>query len=213
MLNIYKPFQRRYRPRRLRLFYSCFRITTETRVLDLGGSLYFWDLARAEGFPVPRVTVVNIRPSPEKLPREVDWFLGDARSTGLRDFSFDIVFSNSLVEHLVNWDSQVLFAGEVKRLAPSYFIQTPNKWFLVEPHFVTPFTHFLPMLVRRGLGPRATLWGWTSGATRKQYEEQLREIRLLSQREMCTLFPDAQIVPERWMGMVKSIVAIKDGLR
>lgn len=210
-LNVYAPFQRRFRPRRLRLFYSSFAVRRKTRILDLGGGLYFWELAQSEGFPVPQVTVLNIRPGPARLMPEVQWVLGDARSTGLEGGSFDIVFSNSLVEHLVDRDSQLQFANEVKRLAPRYFVQTPNKWFFMEPHFVTPFVHWLPTRVRRSLGPRATVWGWTSGASREEYEEQLRQIRLLGVGEMRKLFPDARLVGERWMGMLKSIVAIKGG--
>jgi Methyltransferase domain len=207
--SIYGPFQRRFRPRRLRLFYSTFAITTETRLLDLGGGLYFWELARNEGFPVPQVTVLNIRPGPAQLPPQIKWVVGDAKRTNLEDFSFDIVFSNSLVEHLVDWDSQVQFATEVRRLAHNYFVQTPNKWFFVEPHFVTPFTHWLPMPVRRKLGPRATLWGWSSGATHKQYEAQLREIRLLSTDEMRALFPDSELISERFFRFTKSIIAVR----
>lgn len=173
--------------------------------------MYFWELARSEGFPLPQVTVLNVRPKPERLIPEVKWILGDARNTGLEGFSFDIVFSNSLVEHLKNWDSQVQFANEVKRLAPNYFVQTPNKWFFVEPHFVTPFVHWMPMFVRRLLGPRATLWGWTSGVSREEYQARLREIRLLGTDEMHALFSEARLVDERWMGMSKSIVAIKGG--
>lgn len=210
MDKIYETIWRRYRPRRLRLFYSSFKITEQTRVLDLGGGVYFWELARSEGLPVPQVTVFNIRPGPAKLLPEVKWLQGDARSTGLGESSFDVVFSNSLVEHLFDWNSQVRFASEVKRLAPNYFVQTPNKWFFVEPHFVTPFIHWVPASVRRVLGPRATLWGWVDGATRVRYNQMLREIRLLGVREMHTLFPDARIVGEKWMGMTKSIVAIKN---
>jgi hypothetical protein len=140
---------------------------------------------------------------------EVRWLTGDARNTGLEGFSFDIVFSNSLVEHLVDWHSQIRFAGEVKRLARNYFVQTPNKWFFVEPHFVTPFVHWLPTSLQRRLGPRATLWGWFTGATRQQYEQQLDELRLLGPREMRALFPDSNFVSERFMGMVKSIVAVR----
>lgn len=207
--NIHEPFLRRFRPRRLRLFYSSFTIAKETKVLDLGGGLFFWELAKNEGLAVPHVTVLNIRPGPSRLPPEVNWVLGDAKETGFRDSSFDIVFSNSLVEHLGDWGSQLRFANEVRRLAPNYFIQTPSKWFFVEPHFVTPFAHWMPASLRRCLGPRATVWGWTSGATRGLYNEMLREIRLLGIGEMRELFPEAKLVGERWMGMVKSIVAIK----
>jgi hypothetical protein len=209
--NIYEPFQRRFRPRRLRLFYSSFAITKRTKVLDLGGSQYFWKLAKSEGRPVPQVTVLNIRPSPKQLLCEINWVVGDAKNTGLGDCSFDVVFSNSLIEHLAAWDAQIEFAKEVRRLAPNYFVQTPNKFFFLEPHFVTPFVHWLPTSLRLRLGPRFTAWGWTSKATQEQYEQQLKEIRLLGTGEMTQLFPEAELVAERWMGMVKSIVAIRKG--
>src|SRR5260221_4612910 len=149
MRNIYEPFQRHFRPKRLRLFYSCFRITEETRVVDLGGGLYFWELAKSEGLPVPQVTVLNVRPGPTQLLPQVSWLIGDARNTGLDDFSFDIVFSNSLVEHLGDTGSRAQFALEVRRLAPNYFVQTPDRRFPVEPHFIAPFVHWLPDGVRR----------------------------------------------------------------
>lgn len=211
MRSIYEPFQRRFRPRRLRLFYSKFKITRETRVLDLGGGLFFWELAKREELPQPQVTILNIRPQSEELPPGIVWVCGNATRACFPDSSFDVVFSNSLVEHLGSWGAQVQFAEEVRRLARSYFIQTPNKWFFVEPHFVTPFTHWLPMAVRRKLGPRATVWGWMNKATRSQYENQLSEIRLLGLNDMRTLFPEARLIIEPWMGMAKSIVAIGEG--
>lgn len=211
MTNIHEPFLQHFRPRRLRFFYSSFKITEETRVLDLGGGLYFWDLARAEGLPVPQITVLNIGQGPAQLPPEVKWVLGDARNTQFESNSFDIVFSNSLIEHLFDWNSQVCMANEVKRLAPAYFVQTPNRSFFVEPHFITPFIHWLPVPVRRSLGPRATVWGWTNGAKRQRYYDMLKEIRLLNMREMMQLFPDARLIRERWLGMVKSIVVVKGG--
>lgn len=211
MRSIYETFQQHFRPGRLRLFYSSFQVTRRTRVLDLGGSVYFWELAKNENLPVPQVTVLNIHPGPSGLPSQINWLVGDARETSLKNLSFDIVFSNSLIEHLGNLESQTKCANEVRRLAPSYFIQTPSKWFFMEPHFLTPFTHWLPNPVRRRLGPRATLWGWRTRATRPEYEARLEEIRLLDIGEMRELFPDARVVGERWMGTVKSIVAIRGG--
>ena len=54
-------------------------------------------------------------------------------------------------------------AAEVRRLAPVYWVQTPNFWFPMEPHFLTPAWHWLPvdlrvaMLRRRALGLAGTV--------------------------------------------------------
>src|SRR6266436_4937588 len=209
MRSIYEPFQRHFRPKRLRLFYSCFRITEETRVLDLGGGLYFWELAKSEGFPVPQVTVLNIRPGPAQLLPEVRWLIGDARSTGLESFSFDIVFSNSLVEHLGDAPSQAQFALEVRRLAPDYFVQTPDRRFPIEPHFIAPFLHWFPKGIRRRSIRNFSLWGLTHRPSGAKCAELVREIRLLSGPEMKGLFPDGRLLVERFLGMPKSVIACR----
>lgn len=67
--RVYSALFRYFRPRRLRLFYRLFGVHGGTRILDLGGGRYFWELASAEGLPVPRVTVVNVD-APAERPAE-----------------------------------------------------------------------------------------------------------------------------------------------
>jgi methyltransferase family protein len=209
MRNIYEPFQRRFRPQRLRLFYSCFRITEATNILDLGGSLYFWELAKNEGLPVPQVTVLNVRPGPTQLLPQVRWLIGDARNTAFQDNSFDIVFSNSLIEHLENWESQLRFANETRRLAPNYFVQTPDKRFPIEPHFVTPFVHWLPKRVRAKVLRNGTLWGLIQRPAQDMCQKLAREISLLGPKQMRCLFPDSKMISERFVGVPKSLVVFR----
>jgi SAM-dependent methyltransferase len=207
--NIYEPFQRRFRPRRLRLFYSLLDISPKTRVLDLGGGAFFWDLALSEGLPLPQVTVLNTRPAGSQARNYLTWVLGDARYTNFGDQSFDVVFSNSLIEHLGDWDSQMQFANEVRRLAPRYFVQTPDRHFPVEPHLVTPFIHWLPKSMQRPMIRNFTVWGLLKRPSQSYCEVLWKELALLSAKQMMILFPDSRFVIERFLTLPKSIIAIR----
>jgi hypothetical protein len=208
LANVYEPFGRWFKPRRVRLFYDIFAITKETKVLDLGGGPVFWKLAHTLGLPLPRVTVLNIRPV-GRLPSPLTSVIGDAKAAPFDNFSFDIAFSNSLIEHLVDWESQRRFAAEVARLARSYFVQTPDKLFPVEPHYVTPLIHWFPVEARRRLIRNFSVWGMATRPSQEYVDQVVAEIRLLGKSEMVKLFPEAEIKSERFLGLSKSLVAWK----
>lgn len=200
---VYGAAQRYFRPRRMRTFAQAFRPTPETRILDLGGTLFNWTL-----LPVrPRLTIVNVLPRPTDLPHDVEWIHGDALA--LQDIGepFDIVYSNSVIEHLGTWENQLRFAEQVRRLGRSYFVQTPNRWFFMEPHLAAPFIHFLPKSWQRPL-MRFTPWGIFGRATQADVDACLAEIRLLSAGDMRGLFPEAELVRERFAGMTKSLISM-----
>ena len=54
--------------------------------------------------------------------------------------------------------SQQRFAREVARVGRAFWIQTPNRWFPVEQHLLTPFVHWLPKRWQRRIVPRFTVW-------------------------------------------------------
>ncbi|MFZ0758750.1 MAG: class I SAM-dependent methyltransferase [Candidatus Sulfotelmatobacter sp.] len=209
MRRLYACFQQRFQPERVRLFYETFDITEDTKVVDLGGGTFFWQLAQAQGRPVPRVTILNIRPVTGPLSPCVAAVIGDAKAAPFDDFSFDIAFSNSLIEHLFDWGSQCVFADEVRRLAPNYFVQTPDKHFPVEPHFATPFIHWLPKSLRRQMIRNFTVWGLLNRPSRQNVESAVAEIKLLGPLEISGLFPEAVLKRETFMGLSKSIVAYR----
>jgi len=135
--------------------------------------------------------------------------VGDGCCLPFKDNAFDVVFSNSVIEHVSNWDNQRKFAREVARVGRSYYVQTPNRWFFVEPHLITPFIHFFPRSWQRRLLRNFTLWGLMTRPTAAQCEAFFREIRLLTEVEMKTLFPDAKIAKETIAGFSKSFMALK----
>jgi hypothetical protein len=179
------------------------------RILDVGGTDTYWmmmDLADRQDL---KFTVLNIFQAERPDPR-FEWVLGDARDLSrFGDGEFDLVFSNSVIEHVGNYDDQRRMASEIRRVGQRYFVQTPNRYFPIEPHFLFPGFQFLPERTKVFLLKRFRL-GWFPKA--KSDEEALgyaREITLLSRREFSELFPDGRIIDERFAGLVKSFTAVR----
>jgi len=55
---------------------------------------------------------------------------------------FDWVFSNAVIEHVGNWEAQLLFINEMLRVGQHVFFTTPNKYFPVESHTNALFVHW-----------------------------------------------------------------------
>lgn len=186
--DIYRLFARHFRTKRMRLFWTRLLVTPRTRVLDVGGTEFNWRL-----LPVrPRLTIANLT-LPEEARREVAWVVADETCLPFRDGAFDIVFSNSVIEHLGSLDKQQCFAAEIRRVARRYDVQTPNRRFPVEPRLLTPFIHWVPRRLQVRLLRNLTVWGVFTRPSDEQCELFLREIRLLDELELRRLFPDAQI--------------------
>jgi len=185
-------------------------ITAETRVLDIGGTPNNWNLISAR----PRVVLLNMPHTEEVFGTGgAPWVAADGRQLPFRDGAFDVVFSNSVIEHVGERASQERFAGEVARVGRAYWVQTPNRWFPVEQHLLTPFLHWLPKRWQRALMRRATVWSAltrpTPGQREYYYEHFLRDIRLLSARDLARLFPAARVIRERFLGVTKSLIACR----
>lgn len=121
--------------------------------------------------------------------------VGDARAMPFADSEFDVVWCNSLIEHIDPAD-RAKVAAEIRRVAPRWWVQTPNRWFPVEPHVLLPLFQFLPRGARRRL--------WRFGAS----GEPFHDIPLLDARELKALFPESRIVRERFGPLTKSLIAV-----
>ena len=193
----------------MRRFARELHITAQTRVLDVGGTPETWDLL-AES---PRVTLLNTPRTKGELAGASRWVAGDGRALPFRDGAFDVVFSNSVIEHVGDAASQRAFAREVARVGRGYWVQTPNRRFPVEQHLLTPLIHWLPKRWQRWIVPRFTVWSALvrPSADRRAFylAHYLDEVRLLSARDLAALFPDASLIRERVCGCTKSLVAMR----
>src|SRR5262249_30258275 len=116
---------RYFRRRRMLRFAREFGITAATRVLDIGGTPDCWGLLVEQ----PRLTLLNTPRARADLAGAAAWVAGDGRSLPFRDGAFDVVFSNSVIEHVGDRASQERFAREVARVGRGFWVQTPNRWF------------------------------------------------------------------------------------
>jgi ubiquinone/menaquinone biosynthesis C-methylase UbiE len=188
----------------MRLFYRLFEIQPNTTVLDIGGREFNWTLMPF----IPRVSILNLSIQGERS-RQFEWIIGDARKLPFPDNSFDVVYSNSVIEHLGSLEDQRRFAAECRRVGRSYFVQTPNQNFAVEPHLLTPCIHWLPRAWQSRLLRNFTLWGWITRPDEEARAKYLRTTRMLTRPEFQSLFPEAKIEEEYFLGLTKCFIAMK----
>lgn len=181
------------------------------RILDLGGDLKYWkNVIALVDMPV-EITLLNLVSFPDTGDPRIVSKAGDARN--LAEFSnrsFEVVHSNSLIEHLGDFADQQKMAAEVRRVGQAYFVQTPNRSFPIEPHFLLPFFQFLPRSARVAIA-RSFRPGWYR--RRKRAEAAVEDaiaIRLLNARELQQLFPDGKIWRERVGPLTKSLVVYRE---
>lgn len=210
MINIHRkliPLFAHFRAKRMRQFVEIFNLNEQTRVLDVGGSLLNWSTVPVR----PRLTIINL-PGDSGGPHEgAQWVLGDGRRLPFKDKSFDIVYSNSVIEHVGSFADQQELASEIKRVGKSYYVQTPARWFPIESHLLTPFIHYLPKKAQRKLIRYFTVWGLFAQPSPEICDFFIRTTRLLDFNDLKTLFPDARILRERFVGMTKSFIAVSAG--
>jgi 2-polyprenyl-3-methyl-5-hydroxy-6-metoxy-1,4-benzoquinol methylase len=200
----------KFRKKRLqefeKLFFIRFSGIEKIEILDVGGTSNFWQHSTLLSHPGLRITLLNLYPVETSHPA-IHAIQGDA--TDLREFeegSFDLVFSNSVIEHLYTLEQQQKMASEIRRVGKSYFIQTPNVYFPIEAHYALPFAQYYPkafllfILTKTKLS-RLKKW---SSAEASQY---IAEIRLLNAQEMRALFPGASLLKEKVLGLTKSITS------
>jgi hypothetical protein len=182
-----------------------------------------WQAARSQALAADLGWVRNVAGDACDLPDE------------LRHERFDLVFSNSVIEHVGGHTRRVAFADSVHALGEHHWIQTPNRYFPIEPHMLFPGAQFLPAGVRArvirrwpvGHIRRAMSYGDWPGPSRAgevfpaetgaalgevpvyHTMRGVLSIELLTAAELGFYFPGSTIVRERLAGVSKSLIAVR----
>ncbi len=221
--NIVKKLRASARRRRKKTFHENFSINKETKILDLGSQdgTHINELLKGADFTPENIFIADINLSPLEAGEKKYGFnkvlIPENGKIPFDDGYFDIVFCSSVIEHVTANKSDVLagidskdftdiarkrqdeFAGEIKRLGKSYFVQTPNKYFLIESHSWLPFLGHFPRFMQVGI-LKITNKFWV----KKTHPDWL----LLTYSDMEKLFPDAKILCEKWLFLNKSFIAV-----
>lgn len=182
------------------------RTGRDLRILDLGGRPDYWERVGVEG--IERIVLlhggaagVETAPAPDPFERRI----GDLRDLrNYRDQSFDLVHSDSAIEHLGLWEDMCRMAGECVRVGVAGWIRTPAFEFPVEPHYRLPFIHWFAQPLRRAALRLSRSYGALAIRERRSHVDR---INLLSGDEVRALFPNARIRVERFLLLPRSYIA------
>jgi SAM-dependent methyltransferase len=190
---------RRWREERYQLFVTLCRVEADERILDVGAG---------EGAALERFNKTNPIVAVDLRADGGGWLERDNVTVQVADGtqlpfpsrSFPIVFSNSVIEHVPR-ERQQAFADEIRRVGERYFVQTPNRYFPIEPHYQMPLVQFLPERALKALNRRFSMGFREKGSW--------HETTLLTAADLRRLFPDGEIHRERRFGLTKSLMVVR----
>lgn len=211
LIRFYRWIWRFWKERRFQRFVTALHPGPSDVLLDIGGYPFNWF---CRGNLIHKVDVLNLELQPlEQTPAgapEIRAIAGDARRLDFTDRVYDIVFSNSVIEHVGPLEDQQAFAREARRVGRRLWIQTPAKACPIEPHYLGLFIHWFPAAWHVPMARWTSIRGLTRSATVEDLRSIARHTRLLGKREFAAMFPDCEIWTERlWWVLPKSYVAIR----
>lgn len=220
--KIYWKWRIYYQNKRILIFNEYCKPKHHYKILDLGGG----DGKRLVDF-LPNYSKDNLYVADidqkELLIAKTKGFntiiLDQSGKIPFADKYFDIIFCNSVIEHVTmdksdcytvnSWeefnkkalDRQKLFADEIIRCGKSYFVQTPYRYFPIESHTWLPF--FFIFFGRK------TYLKFINFTNKYWIKGTPPDWKLFNIKEMKSLFYNGKIIKERSLFMVKSLIAVK----
>jgi SAM-dependent methyltransferase len=223
--NLILKLSKQAREKRAAMFRQNFQFGESTKLLDIGSengaNINF--VLQGTNIKGENVFIADIdRNAIESGKKNFGYqtvLLDESGKLPFDDKFFDIVYCSSVIEHVtvskdkmweitdgkqfrnLAWAKQKMFAGELRRVCIKYFVQTPNRSFVIESHSWLPFV---------GIFPRPILVKVLKLSNKFWIKQTIPDYNLLDKQELKELFPDAEILAEKKFGMVKSIIAIKN---
>jgi hypothetical protein len=199
----------RRRDERGRWLIETFPDLAQMSVIDLGGRIITW-----QRLPVrpKHVHMVNMQPPRADIPEWAEFDLGDvcALPAHIAGRQCDLVLSNSVIEHVGGHERRERFADSVHQLSGSYWVQTPWRYFPIEPHWMAPGMQFLPVAVCVQVARRWPL-SRECGKPRETAVRKVLGVELLDRTQFHYYFPDSLIRTETVFGIPKSLIAYRTG--
>ena len=179
-------------------------------VIDLGGDVNYWQQLNWQ-LPNVHTTLLNLYENKinDTLKANFISIQGNALEAPFESKSFDLVFSNSVIEHVGSYENQQKFANEVRRLSDKYIVQTPSLWFPLEPHSLIPLFQFIPHSIRALLIMVFDINYFPKAKSYKEALETSKTTLMFTKKRFKKLFPEADIQVEKLFGIPKSYTAVK----
>jgi hypothetical protein len=199
----------RQREERARWLVETFPDLAQMSVIDLGGRIPTWQ--RAPVRP-KHVHVVNMEPSRTDIPDWAEFDLGDACAlpAQIAGRRYDLVFANSVIEHVGGHERRERFADSVHQLSDAHWVQTPYRYFPIEPHWMAPGMQFMPIAARAQLARQWPL-SYGRGKSRDTALRTVLGVELLDRTQFRYYFPDSLMRTETILGVPKSLIAYRSG--
>ena len=213
-MSLFSQLSRVSRQRKLDTFFRVMAPLEGLKILDLGAEIEPGEgtaLQLIDVFPNrSQITAVNISQDHVDCVRrhypEIEAVVADACNLPWPDDTFDIVYSNAVIEHVGDRDAQRQMAHEITRVARRWFVTTPNRWFPFEFHMRLPFVTWLPGQLYLSAG---RLISYSHVRERYVFNPgPHRHLNLLSARDLATLFPGSHIIRQRVTFMPETLIAI-----
>lgn len=197
----------RQRKERERWLAETFPDLAQMSVIDLGGRITTWQ--RAPVRP-KHVHMVNMQPSQTDMPEWAEFDLGDACAlpAHIAARRYDLVFANSVIEHVGGHERRQRFADAVHQLSDAHWIQTPYRYFPIEPHWMAPGMQFLPVPARARMVRHWPL-SYLRGKPPETVMRRVLQVELLGRTQFQYYFPDSLIRTETICGLPKSLIAYR----